>query len=600
MAAGEGDLIEHPTEYRDCVPSPDGASVAWVSDRSGRPRAWVAPLPVDGSAITEPARPVGPDTDVAALSWSPDGEWIALQLAPGGGEHTRVVLVRPDGSGCADIAPAAPAVTLGSWAAGGYRLGVTILGEDGEGQACLVDVRDGTSTLLASGPAARVCATSVDGRRAVVRLGRRGDRGLELVDLRSGLRIPLLPGDGATVADARFDRDRLYVHTDAGRDRPALLAVDSRGRSATRVVAARDDADLDSVALDPEAARVVLVWNADGRSELELLDLRSGLASPLPVPPGDVVTAVAFTRDGRGLLVGSTGPSVPPRVSFLPLWPGGAPWPLLASPQVDAVEPDLLRFRGEDGLPLTGWLFRPRGAVGPVPVLLWLHGGPEAQERPVHQPLFQALAAAGIGVFAPNVRGSAGYGRAFAGADDGPRRRVAITDVRAAVGHLVGSGHADPGRVGVAGRSYGGYLTLVALAWFPELFAVGVDVCGMADLHTFYRDTEPWIATAATGKYGDPVADAALLDELSPLPRADRITAPLLVVHGANDTNVPLGEAEQIVAALRERGRSPGFLLFEGEGHEVAGTANRAEFVAEVVRWVSGPLLGVDAASRAG
>lgn len=600
MVAGEGDLIEHRTEYRDCVPAPDGASVAWVSDRSGRPRAWVAPLPADGSAVVEPACPIGPDADVQALSWSPDGEWLALQLAPGGGEHTRVALVRPDGSGTVDIAPGAPAVTLGSWAPGGYRLGVTILGADGEGQACLVDVRDGTSTLLASGPAARVCATSVDGRRAAVRLGRRGDRGLELVDLRSGLRIPLLPGDGATVADARFDRDRLYVHTDAGRDRPALLAVDSRGRSATRVVAARDDADLDSVALDPEAARVVLVWNVDGRSELELLDLRSGHASPLPAPPGDVVTSVAFTRDGRGLLVGSEGPAVPPRVSLLPLWPGGAPWPLLASPEVDAVAPDLLRFPGEDGLPLSGWLFRPRGAVGPVPVLLWLHGGPEAQERPVHQPLFQALAEAGIAVFAPNVRGSAGYGRAFAGADDGPRRRVAITDVRAAVTHLVGSGHADPERVGVAGRSYGGYLTLVALAWFPELFAVGVDVCGMADLHTFYRDTEPWIAVAATTKYGDPEADAALLGELSPLRRADRITAPLLVVHGANDTNVPLGEAEQIVAALRERGRTPGFLLFDGEGHEVHGVANRAVFVEEVVRWVSGPLLGAELGSRAG
>lgn len=611
MVAGEGDLIRAPdtldtgtsdtgVRYTDAVPSPDGTALAWVSDRSGRPRAFVAPLPPDGTAVAEPPLPLGPDEDVHALSWSPDGEWLALELAPGGGERTRVVLVHPDGRDPLDIAPAARAVTLGSWSPGGYRLGVTILGDDGAGQACLVDVRDGTSTVLASGPAARVCAVNGDGRRAVVRLGRRGDRGLELVDLRSGLRVPLLPGDGAVVADARFDRDRLYVHTDAGRDRPALLAVDSRGRSATRVVAARDDADLDSVALDPEAARVVLVWNVEGRSELELLDLRSGHASPLPAPPGDVVTSVAFTRDGRALLVGSEGPAVPPRISHLPLWPGGRPATLLGAAAVDAVEPTLLRFRGEDGLALTGWLFRPRGAIGPVPVLLWLHGGPEAQERPVHQPLFQALAAAGIGVFAPNVRGSAGYGRAFAGADDGPRRRVAITDVRAAVAHLVRSGHARPDRVGVAGRSYGGYLTLVALAWFPELFAVGVDVCGMADLHTFYRDTEPWIAVAATSKYGDPEADAALLTELSPLQHADRIVAPLLVVHGVNDTNVPLGEAEQIVDALRERGRAPRFLLFDGEGHEVRGVAHRAEFVDEVVRWVSGPLLGADQATRAG
>ncbi|MBW0090985.1 S9 family peptidase [Pseudonocardia sp. KRD-184] len=607
MVAGEGDLIAEPTgpttgptSYLDAVTAPDGGSLTWVSDASGRPRAWTAAF--DGLALG-PARPVPQfDEDVQALSWSPDGLWLAAQLAPGGGERTRVRLIGPDGP--VEIAPAARAVTLGSWSKGCGRLGVTILGDDGDGQACLVDVRDGTSTVLASGPAARVCAVSGDGKRAVVRLGRRGARELELVDLRSGLRTPLLPGGGAVVADARFDRSRLYVHTDAGHDRPVLLAVDLRGRSATRVIAARDDADLDVVAMDPEASRLTLVWNVDGRSELELLDLRSGRAEPLTAPAGDVVTSVAFTRDGRALLVGSEGPAVPPRVSHVPLWPGGVAAPLLAdAPPPGLVEPDLERFTAEDGLPLTGWMFRPRttpgapGArrpLGPVPVLLWLHGGPEWQERPVWQPLFQSLLAAGIAVFAPNVRGSTGYGRAFVSADDGPRRHRSITDVRAAVRFLVDSGHADPARVGVAGRSYGGYLTLVALAWYPELFVVGVDVCGMSDLHTFYRDTEPWIATAATTEYGDPSTQAALLRDLSPIHRVDRITAPLLVVHGEEDTNVPLGEASQIVAALRERGRAPGFLLFPGEGHEVRGVENRERFVDEVVRWVSGPLLDAD------
>jgi dipeptidyl aminopeptidase/acylaminoacyl peptidase len=604
VVAGEGDLITFT--YSDAVPAPDGASLAWVSDVSGRPRAWVAPF--DGTTVGPPRPVPGFDEDVAALSWSPDGLWLAAQLAPGGGERTRVRLVGP--GGVVDIAPAARAVTLGAWSPGGYRLGITIFGPgSGDGQACLVDVRDGTSTVLASGPAARVCAVSGDGRRAVVRLGRRGARELELVDLRSGLRTPLLPGGGATVADARFDRSRLYVHTDAGHDRPVLLAVDLRGRSATRVVAARRDADLDIVALDPDAARGTLVWNVDGRSELELLDLRSGRSSPLVPPPGDVVSGVAFTRDGRALLVGSEGPGVPPRISHVPL-SGGSAGVLLGDPPPPApVEPDLVAFTGEDGLALSGWLFRPRHPPGPagprhppgpVPVLIWLHGGPEAQERPVFQPLFQALLAAGIAVFAPNVRGSGGYGRAFVAADDGALRHVAITDVRAAVRFLVDAGHADPDRIGVAGRSYGGYLTLVALAWYPELFVVGVDVCGMSDLHTFYRDTEPWIAEAATTEYGDPARDADLLRELSPIHRVDRISAPLLVVHGAQDTNVPVGEAVQVVDALRERGRTVDYLLFDGEGHEVRGVANRARFVDEVVRWVAGPLLDAPVAIRAG
>src|SRR5690606_40439122 len=137
--------------------------------------------------------------------------------------------------------------------------------------------------------------------------------------------------------------------------------------------------------------------------------------------------------------------------------------------------------RAEDGLRLSGWLFRPSGALGPLPTLIWLHGGPESQERPTFQPLFQALVAEGVAVFAPNVRGSAGYGRTFSTADDGERRFAAIADVRAAVDFLVSAGLADPGRIGVSRRSYGGYLTLAAPASDPDLFARGRDLLGLAD-----------------------------------------------------------------------------------------------------------------------
>jgi dipeptidyl aminopeptidase/acylaminoacyl peptidase len=122
---------------------------------------------------------------------------------------------------------------------------------------------------------------------------------------------------------------------------------------------------------------------------------------------------------------------------------------------------------------------------------------------------------------------------------------------------------------------------------------VGVDVCGISDFATFYAHTEPWIAAAATSKYGDPEVDAGLLRSLSPIHRVDRIVAPLLVVHGAHDTNVPIGEAEQMVEALRERGAAPGYLLFDDEGHEVRAAENRAVFVREVVRWVTANLLEI-------
>ena len=611
--SAEHDPALFAAAYSCPVPSPDGRMLAWISDRDGRPRAWVAPLPPDGSPVAEPAWPLPTDGhiregrvpwDVQKIAWSPDGYWIACQLAPGGGERTRVRLVTPDGTQVHDIAPSAPAVALGSWSPSGRHLGITIFGAgSGDGVASLVDVRDGSSTMLTSGPAALICAISGDGMRAVVRVGRRGARRLELFDLRSGRCTELLPGGEANVADARFGitGGQLFVHSDAGGERPALLGVGLNGDaepSLPYLVAGRDDDDLDIVALDPMGARAVLVWNVDGRSELDLLDLRSGITEPLPHPPGDVVTGVAFTRDGRALLVGNEGPTVPRTITRIALddVEGDPVTSLLPAAPRDAghlVDPVLHRFPGEDGLQMSGWLFRPTGAFGAVPTLIWLHGGPEAQERPIFQPLFQALLAEGVAVFAPNVRGSGGYGRTFSQADDLDRRFVAITDVRAAVASLVEHGLADPTRIGVSGRSYGGYLTLVALAWFPELFRVGVDVCGISDFTTFYEQTEPWIAAAAVTKYGDPQADAALLHELSPIHSVDRITAPLLVVHGAYDTNVPIVEAEQIVEALRDRGASPGFLLFDDEGHEVHSTENRVLFVREVVRWVAGHLLDV-------
>lgn len=602
LAGDLGDQLIVPS-YRSPLPSPDGTLLAWVSDRDGRPRAWVAPFGPDASAPLDAPAPldteVDPDVacDVVAISWSPDGAYLAVQIAPGGGERTRVLLLAPDGVERREIAAGSRAVTLGAWSPTGRQVGVTIYGDDGAGTACLVDVRDGSSTVLATGPAAVVSAVSRDGRIAVVRTGRRGWRGLELIDLWTGRRVELLPGNDATVADARFGvtGSVLYLHTDAGRDRPALLActVSDDDVSVAWEVAARGGDDLDAFALDPTGARAVLAWNVDGRSELELTDLRDGITSPISDQPGDVVTGLAFTRDGQTLLVASEGPTLAPGVAAIALdVPLAEPVAVLGSldPADDLVEPTLHEFRGEDGLGLTGWLFRPSTAYGAAPTLIWLHGGPEAQERPVFHPLFQALVAAGVQVFAPNVRGSAGFGRAFSQADDLDRRFTAITDVRAAVTFLRSSGLADPDRIGVSGRSYGGYLTLVALAWFPTLFAVGVDVCGMSDLETFYAETEPWIAASATTKYGDPLADRELLRSLSPIHRVDEVRAPLMVVHGRYDTNVPLGEAERIVAALEARGATPRFLLFDDEGHETHAVAHRAQFVNEVVGWVTAHL----------
>jgi dipeptidyl aminopeptidase/acylaminoacyl peptidase len=305
--------------------------------------------------------------------------------------------------------------------------------------------------------------------------------------------------------------------------------------------------------------------------------------------PGSVVSGGLLSRDGRRVILSVEGPHRPRELWCLSTrtlqWTRVGAVPFTAAHTL--VEPELIRYRAHDGLELSAWLYRVPGRSEPGPAMLSLHGGPEAQERPVFSPQHQAMAAAGIAVLAPNIRGSSGFGRAFVHADDVHGRRDAFEDVITSADELVRLGIADPRAIAVTGRSYGGYLTLACLAFYPGYFAAGVDICGMSDLHTFYRDTEPWIAAAAVSKYGDPVADAALLAAISPLHRAENIQAPLLVVHGELDTNVPIGEAHQIVTALRDLGREVDYLQLDGEGHEYRRTDSRIRLITTMLEFLT-------------
>ena len=215
---------------------------------------------------------------------------------------------------------------------------------------------------------------------------------------------------------------------------------------------------------------------------------------------------------------------------------------------------------------MTGWLYIPREGTAPFPTVLSFHGGPEGQEQPRYQYTYQALVAQGIAVFAPNVRGSSGFGKRFVNLDNGALRVDAIQDIASTASYLVGSGLAAPGRIGIMGGSYGGYMTMAGLTEFPDTFAAGVNIYGLVNFKTFFEQTEPWMASISKIEYGDPETEGDMLDALSPIHKLDRVAAPVLVLHGANDTNVPVHEAEQVVAKLRKRGLPVEYILFPDEG----------------------------------
>jgi dipeptidyl aminopeptidase/acylaminoacyl peptidase len=528
----------------------------------------------------------GPEPVINVL-WSPDGEWLAVQVAPGGGEHTQVWAVRPDGTDRRMLAGPEGNLARGSavfvrWVGYGSTLLVAELAATGMTEAVLIDADLGNRDTIAAGPLMWPSAVSNDLTRVLLRQGPRGMREMTVADLPYGRERLLLPPT-TDLGALSPDGEVAYVRSNAGRDRAALLAL--RVDEAPLVVAERPDAELDRFAVSADGRVALLVWNVAGRSELEVADLVTGDTRVLPRPPVEVVGSARLSLNGSLAVLAGESPSAPSHVLLCD--PATGTYLRVAGdePLTEPMHAELACYDARDGLELTGWLYR--AAPGPTPCVIYLHGGPESQERPTYNPLFQRLLAAGISVLAPNVRGSSGFGRAFQDADNHALRFHAIDDVADSVAYLVAAGVADPARVACMGRSYGGYLTLAALVTYPELFRAGVDVCGMADFATFYALTEPWIAAAAVSEYGDPVADRDLLRALSPIHSFDRLAAPLLVVHGAQDTNVPVFEAEQVVAEATARGVPCRYLLFDDEGHETVRTVNKIAYIEAVTDWLT-------------
>ncbi|MGW7200202.1 S9 family peptidase [Streptomyces chryseus] len=663
-------LVAHGCWYPSADPT--GEHVAFICDRGGVPQLWASTA--DGAD----ARLLDSDPDpVTEVSWSPDGRWIAYTCAPGGGEHTRVLCVRPDGTGRRVLAGAEAGqfAHLGCWTRDGSALAVTVAEpaapplvpgatahapDDAPTEAYGVPPglppgwaeRDGRATLLggvgldgaapahrpdAAGPvdgtpvngglaaylvdpeavvspvllateagaaSLRVCDVSADGRLALLRHGPRGRREAMVVrtaDTRTTCVVPVADGDPWI---GRFSPDgrTLWLRSDAEREFPALLAVtlgEDAAFSGLRPVLEREAAGLELLTVCDDGASAELAWNVHGATELETVALPGAGAvgadaAPQSVPlPHEVVTRMAHAGPS-GLFLALSGSRRRPGVWWLPdgLTPVRTAWSArdedAVPPGRPPVRPTPVRLRARDGLPIGGWYYRAPGRDPgrPAPCVIHLHGGPEEQERPVFNPLYHELLGRGLDVFAPDVRGSSGWGRSFVDADLGTGRFAAIDDVADCAAHAVAAGLADPTRLAVMGRSYGGYLVMASLVFHPELFRTGVAVCGMSDFATFFAGTEQWIAQSAAVKYGHPVHDRELLHSLSPMSRVDALRAPLLTVHGEHDTNVPPGESEQMVRAAREHGVTAELLLLRNEGHEFLRADNRRLFRRTAADWM--------------
>lgn len=579
--------------------SPDAKRVAFVTSISGSPQVWTV-----SAGGGWPDQVTAFDDPVTNVAWSPDGEWLAVQVAPGGGLNEQVYVMRPDGTGPRMVTDGGSSNNqLGAWTPDSKSL---LLGSNRRTREALdlwlVDVASGAKRLVAESKGlARVEDVSTDGRFALVwRMASRGDADVFRVPLDGGGEVHLTPHQPpATFVGAAFGEtpDVVYLAGNAERDLHAFGRVVVRDGKAGpfEVVSERGDAELSGFVMDDRGTRAMLNWNVAGRSELRLVDpaTKEPATKQQSILPGpadtDIVSLAELSRDGKKLAAVFSGAKAPPDVWLLDL-EANTRRQLTRSPHPgvrleELVRPELVKYKAHDGLELSGWLYRPQNAKAPYPTVLSFHGGPEGQERPFPNPTYQALVASGIAVFAPNVRGSSGFGKKFVNLDNGRLRAEAVRDIKSTADHLTARGLADPKRLGIMGGSYGGYMVMAGVTEWPDLFAAGANLYGVVNFETFFKHTEPWMAAISTKEYGDPATEAEMLRKLSPIHKVDRVKTPLIVLHGANDTNVPVVEAEQVVESLKRRGVPVEYVLFPDEGHGWRKTPNRIRSVVAITKF---------------
>ena len=412
------------------------------------------------------------------------------------------------------------------------------------------------------------------------------------------------------------DGEALYLVTDRDSDTLRLERLDLGAGEFAVVASGEDesvnDADgaddalakpggdggwnVDGVAIHEESRRVVYSRNVDGYTKIAVGELvEPDRIDPFPAPdlPDGVAGGVSFGPDGDRFAITATGSTHTANVYLVDATTGESErWTAASTagiPPDTFVEPELVHYPTFDDRKIPAFFSVPETEPpdGGYPVVVDIHGGPESQRRPSFASVKQYLLNNGYAVFEPNVRGSSGYGKAYAALDDVEKRMDSVADLRAGVEWLHDHPEVDPDSVVAMGGSYGGFMVLAALTEYPELWAAGVDIVGIANFVTFLENTGEWRRELREAEYGSLDADREFLASISPINNIEAIESPLFVLHGANDPRVPVGEAEQIVEQAREQGVPVRKLIFDDEGHGFSKLENRLEAYREVVDFLA-------------
>jgi dipeptidyl aminopeptidase/acylaminoacyl peptidase len=563
--------------------NPSASQVAFLTNTTGNYQVW--------SVAAEGGWPrqlsFGEDR-VGGVAWSPvDPTRLVFAMDKGGNERSQLYLLTSDGSVAEDLTADPDHIyNLGGFSRDGTKLAYATnrrAAQDFDVYVMDLATRE-ARVVFEKGGWCEPAGFSPDGTKLLVRVVASSyDADLYLVDLATGKARHLTPHkEFARYEDAQWlpDGSGFYLRTDQDAEFLSLARYDlARKRPAVEPSPAWDVEDL---ALSEDGRRLAVVTNENGVSRPRVRDLVRGGEVDLPPLPAGRITDLSFSRDGEKLLFAFSDPTRVTDVWTVRLATGklvqvtqsstgGLPPESFAAPTA-AIVPSF------DGKQVPVFVYRPAASgAAKRPALLLVHGGPEEQARAEFSWIAQYFVGRGFVVVVPNVRGSAGYGREYLHADDVEKRLDSVKDLAAVARWTKAQPGVDPGAVGVLGGSYGGYMVLAALTEFPDEFAAGVSIVGIANFVTFLERTGAWRRALREAEYGSLEKDRALLEAISPLAKADRITAPLMLIQGANDPRVPASEAEQMAAAIRARGGKVEYLLYADEGHGLSKLANRLD-----------------------
>ena len=440
---------------------------------------------------------------------------------------------------------------------------------------------------------------SPDGK-ATVSTGMRSntDSYVLLSSLETGVTETVLGGDDDHVYVAgpwAADGSGFWVVSDRGREFAGLgfYAIDEK----TFTWVETPDWDIESVSASHDGRYLAWSTNVSGKSAISIRNLDTDELVALPeIPQGVVGGELTFSPDGSSIAFRLESAMAPAEIYLLAI-DGQSLTKLTDSLRfdlsgVEMIDPELIDFEAFDGRRIPGWLYRPAGD-GPFPVVLSIHGGPESQERPTYgyRGFYQYLLSRGIGVLAPNIRGSSGYGKSYQKLIHRDLGGNDVHDFEAAAKYLQRLEWVDADRIGVFGGSYGGFAVLTCVSRLPDYWAAAVDIVGPSNLVTMLKSFPPTWKEVAKQTFGDVETEEEDLLRRSPITYVDQIVTPLFIIQGANDPRVVKAESDQIVEKLRDRGVDVRYDVYEDEGHGFTKKENELKAIGDSARFFEEHLL---------